>query len=268
MSIHPTAIIDPRAVLHSTVQIGGYVVIDGPVRIGAGTSVAPFSLITGLTEIGNDCRIHGHAVIGDVPQDRAFGGDETYCRIGDGCIIREGVTIHRGTEAGTATIVGNRCFIMANAHVGHNCVLEDDVMLVNGALLGGHVTVGSQAIISGNAAVHQFVRIGELAMIGGLSKITQDVPPFLIADRDGLCVGVNVVGLRRAGFSREERAEVQLAYRMLYRTAGGLRQCIENLDEAVDTEPGRRMVRFLRDISKRGISAGPVARMRVSEIEA
>src|SRR5690606_7612861 len=150
MPIHPTAIVDPQAQIDPTAEIKAYSVIEGPVRIGPATVVEPFAHISGHTEIGARCRIYTHAVVGGLPQDRAFQGGESYCRIGDDTLIREGATVHRGTAAGSATIIGNRCLIMCNAHVGHNCVLGDDITMVNGSLLGGHVYVGDRAFLSGN----------------------------------------------------------------------------------------------------------------------
>ncbi len=197
--------------------------------------------------------IHAGAVIGDLPQDRAYAGGESFVSVGEETIIREYVTIHRGTKAGTHTVVGRGCMLMAHSHVGHNCTLGDHAILVNGALLGGYVSVGARAIISGNAGVHQFVRIGELAMIGGLSKITQDIPPFLMFDGHGVCVGLNVVGMRRAGIPAADRAEIKTAYRRLYRVAGSFSAALESLGGELQTPIGRKFLEFLQAPSKRGI---------------
>ncbi|MGQ0637254.1 MAG: acyl-ACP--UDP-N-acetylglucosamine O-acyltransferase [Planctomycetaceae bacterium] len=254
MSIHPTAVIDPRATVDSTTTIGPHVVIDGPVRIGADCRIAASAVIMGNTVIEAGCRIHAHAVIGDLPQDRAYDGGESYCQVGAGCTIREGVTIHRGTGAGSATVIGRGCLLMTNCHIGHNCVLHDEVTIVSGVLLGGYVQVGARALISGGAAVHQFVRIGELAIISGLGKIVQDVPPFFMTDRDGAIVGENRVGLRRAGFSPMERDDIKLAHRIIYRSGMGRDEAIENLAGRISTAAGRRLLDFLSAGSKRGIS--------------
>lgn len=253
MPIHATAIVDAHAIIDASVDVGPYVIIDGPVRVAAGTRIGPHAHLLGDTQIGPGCQIHTGAVIGDLPQDRSFAGGISSVRIGAENIIREYVTIHRGTKDGTETVVGDRCMIMAHAHVGHNCVLENDVVLVNGSLLGGYVSVGSRAVISGNVGVHQFVRVGELAMIGGLSKITQDIPPFLMFDGHGECVGINLVGMRRAGLSAAERAEIKLAYRRLYRIAGSLDLALAELNVALITPAGRRLFDFLAVKSKRGI---------------
>ncbi len=160
MPIHPSAVVDPRAVVHPTATVGPCAVIDGPARIGPGCILGPAAVVLGHTDVGAGCQIHSHAVIGGEPQDRKFGGAVSYTRLGPECIVREGATVHRGTAPGSITTVGARCLLMTNTHVGHNCTLADDVILVSGALLGGHVEIGPRAMISGNAAIHQFVRVG------------------------------------------------------------------------------------------------------------
>lgn len=255
MSIHSTAYVDPQAEIDPSVVLGPNVVIEGDVKIGPGCHVGPGVVIFGPTTIGSGCRIHAHAVIGDVPQDRAFSGEQSFVHIGNDCIIREGVTIHRGSQKGTETRIGDRCMLMTNSHVGHNCVLENEVIMISGSLLGGHVHVGEGAVISGNAAVHQFVRIGELAMISGLGKIVQDVPPFFMTDRDGGLVGVNRVGLIRRSFTSHEREEIKAAYRICYRSGLGQLQAFKQLVDMVKTDAGHRLIAFLAAKSKRGIAA-------------
>ncbi len=255
MAVHPLALVDLCAEIHPSAEIGPHVVIDGPVTIGAGTVIRPFAVVYGPTVIGENCRIHSHAVVGDVPQDRAFKDENSSCRIGAGTIIREGVTIHRATGPEAVTSVGKNCYLMTNSHVGHNCVLDDDVTLISGSLLGGHVHIARQAIISGNAAVHQFTRIGRLAMIGGLSKITQDIPPFMMTAQDGSVVGINLVGLRRAGYGPEERARVKEAFRVIYHLGLSLPHALERLVE--QKSPALTpIVEFLAETSRRGMSKG------------
>jgi UDP-N-acetylglucosamine acyltransferase len=254
MSVHPTAIIDPLATVDPTASIGPFAVISGPVHIGADCRIAASAIILGDTEIGAGCAIHSHAVIGDLPQDRAYDGGPSYCRVGENCTIREGVTIHRGSAADTGTVIGDDCLLMTNSHVGHNCELGYGVTLVSGALLAGHVRVGSRAMISGNAAIHQFVRIGELAMVSGLAKVVQDVPPFFMTDRDGAVVGENRVGLMRAGLNSLERQEIKAAFRVIYRCGMSHQAAVEYLASYVSSDAGHRLLAFLSQKSKRGLS--------------
>jgi UDP-N-acetylglucosamine acyltransferase len=254
MTIHSTAIIDPQANVDATATIGPYVVIEGPVHIGARCHVATSAVLLGNTEIGADCRIHSHAVIGDLPQDHAYDGAVSYCRLGKRCTVREGVTIHRGTAPGSETLVGNHCLLMTNSHVGHNCQIADDVTLVSGCVLGGYVQVGPRAVISGNAAIHQFVRIGELAMVSGLAKVVQDVPPFFMTDREGAVVGENRVGMIRARLSALERTEIKAAFRVIYRSGKGHQEIIEYLSGYITSDAGRRLLDFVALRSKRGMT--------------
>lgn len=247
---------DPKAEIAPTADIGPYAIIDGPVRIGAGTRIYWHATVCGRTEIGENCRIHPYAVIGHEPQDLAYNSEDSACRIGDNTIVREYASIHRGTGESSATIVGKRCFIMASAHVGHNCRIGDDVKIVNATLLAGHVDIGDAAFVSGMAGVHQFVRIGELAMIGGQAAIRMDVPPFFTVVRWGECSGVNLVGLRRAGYGSEDRKELREAYRVLYRSGQTFSKAVGELDKMLRTDPGRRLVQFLQAPSKRGITGG------------
>jgi UDP-N-acetylglucosamine acyltransferase len=262
--IHPSAIVDPRAEIHPSAIVGPHVVIDGPVRIGANCRVGPGAVLLGNTTVGSGCRVHSHAVIGDEPQDRAYNAGTSFVRIGNDCVIREGATVHRGTAEGSETVVGHRCLLMTNSHVGHNCVLGDDVVMISGSLLGGYVEVGNRAVISGNAAVHQFVRIGELAMISGLGKITQDVPPFFMTDREGAIVGINLVGLIRAGFSSDERREIKHAHRQIYRNGLMHAAAIEQLSNTLTTSAGVRLLEFLAGESSRGITRGIARRKRAA----
>lgn len=260
MSIHPTAVIDTAAIIDPTADIGPFVVVEGPVRVGPRVRVYAHAFLTGDTIIEADVKIHPGAVVGHEPQDLAYDGAVSSCRIGEGTIIREYATIHRGTQPGSATVVGRRCYIMACAHVAHNCTLGDDVKLANCALLAGHVQVGDGAFISGGVVVHQFVRIGSLVMVAGNARVPMDVPPYFLCDPDGACGGINAVGLRRAGFSSAERLDVKNAHRTLYRSGRTFRDAVEALAATVATVAGRRILDFLRAPSRRGIAAGPSAR--------
>lgn len=252
MPIHSTAVVDSVAEIDPSASIGPYAVITGPVKIGPDCVLGPAAIVMGHTTLGAGCRVHAHAVVGDAPQDMKYHGEVSYCRIGEGSVIREGATVHRGTAAGTSTVIGKRCLLMTNTHVGHNCELSDDVILVSGSLLGGHVEVGARAIVSGNAAVHQYVRIGELALVGILARITQDVPPFCITDQEGNVVAENRVGMKRAGFSLAERTELRAAFGAIYRDGIGRNAAVRYLQTAVTTDAGRRLLAFFAHDSSRG----------------
>ena len=253
MAIHRTAWIDTAATLHESVEVGPNVVIDGPVKIGANCRLGPSAVVLGETEIGEGCLIHSHAVIGDVPQDQKFGASSTRCLIGNRCVIREGVTIHRASIAGGATVVGDQCYLMTNSHVAHDCVLEEGVTLVSGALLGGHVHVGKRAIIAGNSGVHQHVRIGELAMVAAVAMISQDVAPFTLTNHAGEIVGLNNIGLMRAGFTPSERLELKSLFKLIYRSDMPRTQALEIATELATFESANRFLDFFAAESHRGI---------------
>ncbi len=256
MGAHRTAYIHPDAEIHESCEIGVNVVIDGPVRMGPGCRLGPAVVILGHTEIGAGCTLHAHATIGDLPQDKKYTGRLSFCRIGDNCVIREGVTVHRACQDGSTTVVGNKCYLMTNCHVAHDCVLDDEVTLASGALLGGHVKVGAKAIISGNVGIHQFVRIGELAMVGAVSFVGRDVPPFALTDHSGSVVGLNIVGMRRAGMSLAERNDVKALFKLMYRS-GLLADDAKNACRtAATTDAGQRFVRFFQGESRRGFDNG------------
>lgn len=257
MAIHPAAVVDSQAEIDSSVEIGPHAVIEGPVTIGAGTRIYPNAYISGWTTIGENCSIHPNVVIGHVPQDFHFESCRSYCVIGDGTIVRECASIHRGTQPESSTIIGRECFIMGYSHIGHNCVLGDGVKFYNMAAASGHVEIGANAIVSGYTVIHQFVRIGAYCMIGGLSRIGMDVPPYFTCIRESECIGINAIGMRRAGFSRDEIADVKKAYRVLYRSGTTFRKAIENLAAEVSTDAGRRILDFVRSESKRGFVGGP-----------
>jgi len=256
MSIHPTAVIDAKAELDPSVEIGPYVVIDGPVKIKRGTRVMAHAYLTGWTEIGEDNQIHPGAVIGGAPQDRAYKGQETYLRIGDRNIVREYTQIHRGTAAGSATVIGNDNFLMATSHVGHNCVLADNVILANGALLGGYVEVGKNVFISGNCVVHQFVKIGAYALMRGLSGTSRDVPPYAIIDWQHTVRGVNVVGLKRAGFDEKRIRAIRQAFRVLFRSGRNLALAVKEVEEAARANSDVLALLEFINSSQRGVCFG------------
>ena len=250
--IHPTAVVHPKAKVHATARIGPYAVIDADVTLGSECELGPHVYITGATVIGARNRFHAGCVIGDAPQDLKYKGEPTGLRIGDDNVFRENVTVHRSANVGEETVVESGCLLMAGSHVGHNGVLGTHVILANGTLLGGYVAVGDRAFISGNCLVHQFTRVGELAMMQGGSAISKDLPPFTIARGDNRICGLNVVGMRRAGVSSEDRLELRRLYHFLFRRGRRLRQAIEEARGQFSSEPARRMLEFVH-ATKRGI---------------
>lgn len=256
ITIHPTAIVDPDARLGANVAIGPFSYIEKDVVIGDETSVGPHITILQHTTVGKKCRIHSGAVLGDVPQDLAFPNEESYLDIGSDCIIREGVTIHRGTKPQTTTIIGNGCYLMGFSHFAHNVKLGNGVIVANGTLCGGYVEIGERAFVSGNCGIHQFVRIGRLAMVGAVCMLSKDVPPFCTAAPAAFSrvAGVNVVGMRRAGMDSSDREDVKRAFAILYRSGLNVTQALEKIRASFDSGPALDICSFV-ETSKRGICA-------------
>lgn len=254
MSIHPTAIVNPQAELDESVEVGPYCVIEANVRVGAGSRLYHGVYLTGWTTIGEACELHPGAVVGHSPQDTKYGGERSYCRIGDRCILREHVTIHRGTIPESETILGDDCFLLAGAHVAHNCRLGSGVTLINNVMLAGHVAIADHATLGGAAGVHQFVRIGELAMITGNSRVPLDVLPYAMIDTMGRVVGINRVGLRRAGFSADERAAVRDAYRTIFDAGRSFSETVVAFLDQEHAGPVATIATFLREQSRRGVA--------------
>lgn len=237
VTIHPTALVDPGAELGPGVTIGPRVILGPGVRVGAGTQIGPGVLVERNTEIGEECRIFQGAVLGTDPQDLKFEGEETWLRIGDRTQIREYATLNRGTSASGETRVGSDCLLMAYVHVAHDCVLGDHIIISNATQMAGHVTIDDWAIISGLVAMHQFVRIGRHAFIGGLSRIAQDVAPFCrVSGNPPKIYGLNTVGLERRGFPPESRAALKKAYRMLFHSELNLSQALVRVREELSME--------------------------------
>jgi UDP-N-acetylglucosamine acyltransferase len=221
VSIHPLAIVSPYAEIGTGVRIGPFSVVEAGVVLGDGCNLASRVTVKSGTVLGRDNLILEGTVLGGMPQHVHMPEYPGAVTIGDGNVIRENVTVHRAMNAGNATQIGSHCLLMVGSHVAHDCSVGDGVILTNGSMLGGHVTVGEKAFISGGVAVHQFCRIGRLAMVGGLARVTRDVPPFVTVDGGTtMIVGLNKVGLRRAGFSAEHLTQLKAAYRLIYR--GGL----------------------------------------------
>ncbi len=246
--IHPTASVDSGARLAAGVRIGAYAVIEAPVEIGAGSVIGPHVVIHPYVRLGRDNRVHAHAVLGDLPQDVAFEGGETWLEIGDRNLLREHVTAHRASSPERVTRIGSDCFLMAGAHVGHDCQVGDRVVLTNNALLGGRVEVGERANLGGGVAVHQFCRIGALAMVGGYAGVNKDVLPFSLAfGNTAQHFRLNTVGLRRAGVTGDR-------YRALERAFRALRTGDRKLSEVPETPEIALLRDWLAAPSKRGIA--------------
>lgn len=254
--IHATAIIDPAARIGANVSIGAYSVIGGGVEIGEGTTIGPHVVIEGTTRIGRDNRIFQFASVGAIPQDKKFGGEDSELVIGDRNVIREFVTLNRGTaDGGGATRIGNDNWIMAYAHVAHDCTVGNNTVFSNNATLAGHVTVGDYAILSGFAGIHQFCRIGAHAFVGMGCLVNGDVPPFVMVASDyGRPRGINSEGLKRRGFDADRIAAIKRAYRTLYMAGLPLPEAREKLaEQARESDDVRAMLEFI-DNSERALA--------------
>jgi UDP-N-acetylglucosamine acyltransferase len=250
--IHPTALIHSSALLDPDVSVGPYCIIGPNVCIGRGTVLEAHVVIEPGTTLGRECHVFTGAILGGPPQDLKFRGENSYLVIGDRNIIREVATIHRATGEGQATQIGDDNMIMAYSHIGHNCILGSGISIANQAGISGHVVIEDRVVIGGMVGVHQYVRIGKLAFVGGFSKVVQDVPPFMTADgRPTDVVGLNVVGLRRAGMSARVRAGLQYAHRLLYRSGLNLSQAIAAVESDVEASEERdHLLDFLNSIRR------------------
>jgi UDP-N-acetylglucosamine acyltransferase len=258
MNIHPTAIVDPGAELDPSVIIGPYTIVEAGVRIDAGTEIGPHSLIQGITEIGPGNKIGSFVNIGGAPQDLSYSGEETKLRIGSNNIIREYVSIHRGTAEGAGeTLIGNENMLMAYSHIAHDCLLGNQIIIANGGTLGGHVVIDDKASLGGHVAVHQFSRIGTFSYIGGVSGVSKDVPPYTIVagTRNRMRVsGINHVALKRNGVSADDIKKLRSAFKIIFLDDDLLLK--EALDKALNKYSGCGLVEHLVDFiatSKRGI---------------
>jgi UDP-N-acetylglucosamine acyltransferase len=256
LAIHPTAIVHRNAEVDPTVEIGPYCVIDEHVQIEAGCRLYHNVYVTGWTRIGENCVIHPGAIIGHEPQDVKYKGERSYCRIGRNVIVREYVTIHRGTDPESETVLGDDCFLLACCHVAHNCRVGRGVTLINNVLLGGHVELADRVTMGGASVVHQFVRIGELVMVAGNARVLMDVVPFALVDIAGRVAGINRVGLRRAGLSGGALGEIRDAYRLLFDRRLGFAEASRQLEARMSGDFAARIVGFVTSESRRGF-AGP-----------
>lgn len=254
-SVHPTAIVHAGAELGPGVSVGPYAVIGEHVRIGAGTVIGAHCVLDGRTVIGRDCELFTGAVIGSAPQDLKYKGETSYVEIGDRNKIREYVTVNSGTEGGGGrTVVGSDCLLMAYSHVAHDCQVGDHVVLANSVALAGHVSVEDRAVVGGLVGIHQFVRIGRLAIIGGCSRVIQDVPPYATCvGYPAKVFGVNVEGLRRAGISSEGKEQLHRAFRILFKSKLSIPTALKQLRAMAGPGPEiAHLVDFVSQ-SKRGI---------------
>ena len=245
--IHPSAVISAEAELAEDVEVGPFVCIVGTVRVGAGCTLRPGAHLFGPLTMGCHNDVYSHAVLGEQPQHLKYAGETTRLEIGDHNIFREGVTVHRGTTANWVTRIGNHNFFMANSHVGHDCIVGSHCLFANGALLGGHCVVEDNVYLSGNGAAHQFVRIGRLALLSGCSGTTKDIPPFVIMQRINCVVGLNVIGMRRAGIPAANIDAVRRAFHLLYREGHSVPVALTRIDTEVGTVPEvMEFVHFIR----------------------
>jgi UDP-N-acetylglucosamine acyltransferase len=255
--IHPTAIIDPKAEISEGVEIGPYSVIEKNVLIGEGTKIGPHVVIREGTYIGKQCQISQFASIGEAPQFLGYKGEKTFLQIGDHNIIREFVTLHRGTiKGGGKTIIGNENFLMAYSHVAHDCQIGNQVVMANGATLAGHILIEDCAIIGGLVAVHQFCRVGTYAIVGGLTGVLLDIPPYTKAQGDiARLFGLNTIGLKRANFSEETLKALKKAYRIIFRSSLTLEKAMKRVveDEISQKPEVQHFLQFIQ-CSKRGIT--------------
>jgi UDP-N-acetylglucosamine acyltransferase len=237
--IHPTAIIDSSAWIDADVTIGPYAIVNADVHIGSGTSIGPYTTIEEHVTIGEDCRIFQYASIGGAPQDLKFHGEKTYLTIGRGSIIREFVTINRGTESGGGlTQVGEENYLMAYTHIAHDCKTGKQVILANNSTLAGHIIIGDNVTVGGLVAIHQFVQIGDFAYIGGKSAVVKDIPPYVIAAGDRATLhGLNNVGLKRHQFSKTTLQELKKTYRIFFRIGLTVKQASERVKAEVEQIP-------------------------------
>ena len=255
-NIHPTAIVEDGAVVGDDVKIGPYCMVGSHVTLGEGCELISHAVVAGLTEVGARTRIFPFASVGHQPQDLKYQGEPSTLTVGEGCVIREGVTMNPGTQGGgMKTVVGNNCAFLANSHVGHDCDIGNSVIFSNNVMLAGHCTVKDFAIIGGGAAVIQFARVGAHAFIGGMSGLENDLIPYGMAlGNRAYLSGLNIVGLQRRGFSREDIHDLRRAYRLLFANEGTLNERVEDVAEGFAGHPiVDEILSFIREGGKRSL---------------
>jgi UDP-N-acetylglucosamine acyltransferase len=252
-SVAPTARVHPEAVVGPRTHVGEFCVIESDVRIGADCLLEPHVYVKRWTSLGDRNQISAGTVLGTDPLDKAFGGERSYLRIGNGNKVREHYTISRGTEPESETVIGDNNYIMTSGHIAHNCRVGNDNVIASCALVAGYVEIEDQAFISGGVVIHQFSKIGRLAMIGGNTRVNADVPPyFLYSEFNVAPVGLNMVGLKRAGFTEAEVAPLKAAFRLIYKSGLKLEEALRRIETEVPTEHTLHLVGFIRS-SRRGI---------------
>jgi UDP-N-acetylglucosamine acyltransferase len=250
--IHPTAIIDPAAHLDHGVHVGPYAILGPEVYVGRDCVIAPHAVLERNVRMGAGCKVGVGAVIGGDPQDLKYRGEETWAEIGEGTIIREYVTVNRGTTDSFRTVVGHHCLLMSYVHLGHDCHLGDRVVVSSSSGLAGHVTVGDRAIINGMTGVQQFLRIGTFAYVGGHSAVRKDIPPFCRTNGDRI-LGLNRIGMQRSGFTDETIADLERAYRHFYRSRLNVTQALERAGELPVRQEVQDFVAFIA-ASEKGVA--------------
>lgn len=252
--IHPTAIIAPDADIAPDVEIGAFAIVGGGCAIDTGCVIAPRATLERNVTLGRNVKVGIGTVLGGAPQDLKYAGEETTVEIDDGTVIREYATINRGTAHSFKTTVGTNCLIMSYVHIGHDCRIGNNVILSNVVQLAGHVTIEDKAIISGVSAVHQFARIGRHSFIGGMSRVSKDIPPFLKAVGNPVKLyGLNTIGLQRSGMDEETIRELKRAYRLLFRSDLNVTQAIERAQTEIEPLPEvKELIRFV-EASERGV---------------
>lgn len=253
-NIHPTAIVDPNAQLGEDVTVGPYSIIQNDVIIGDGCQIASHVLIHAGTRMGKRCRVFNGAVLGTDPQDLKYAGEKTTLEIGDNTTIREFCTLNRGSAHRMKTVVGSNSLLMAYVHIAHDCIIGNHVILANAVNMAGHVTIEDYASVGGMTPIHQFVRIGKHAFVGGGLRVPKDVPPYILAADEPLTYeGINRVGLSRRGFSPETMMKLRQAYKLLYRSGLNVSQALSQIEATVELIPEvQDIIQFIRT-SERGI---------------